>query len=44
MTDPLIALLFACMVVVPCGIARLICISHDRAPILIVAPDRTLWD
>ena len=44
MDDSLFALMAICMVFSPCLVARLICISHDRAALIMVQPEPECWE
>jgi hypothetical protein len=44
MPESMVAFSFFCMVIAPCMIARLICISNDREALVFVRPDPETWD
>ena len=44
MSEWMVAFSFLCMVVTPCLVARMICISNDREALVFVQADRQAWD
>ena len=44
MSDFMIGFMFFSLVLIPCIVARAICISHDRAALIIVPPEPQFWD